>query len=96
MSRTVVVTGASGGIGRASAVAAGGRGDTVVVIARGRRGLDGAVADVENVGGRAVATQVAVADPNAVTAAVAFTSPGVFGAASAGMVGAPAWLRRRR
>ncbi len=70
MSRTVVVTGASGGIGRASAVAAGRRGDTVVVIARGRRGLEGAVRDVEEVGGRAVPMELDVADSDAVSAAV--------------------------
>ncbi len=69
MSRTVVVTGASGGIGRASAVAAGRRGDTVVLIARGRRGLDAAVADVERAGGTGVPMQVDVADPDAVSAA---------------------------
>ena len=70
MSRTVVVTGASGGIGRASAMAAGRRGDTVVLIARGQRGLDAAAAEVERAGGTArVPCQVDVADPDAVTAA---------------------------
>ena len=69
MSRTVVVTGASGGIGRASAVAAGARGDTVALLARGQRGLQAAVADVEQAGGHAVPMQVDVADPDAVTAA---------------------------
>ena len=44
MSRIVVVTGASGGIGRASAVAFGARGDTVVLVARGEKGLAGAAA----------------------------------------------------
>jgi len=69
MNRTVVVTGASGGIGRATAVAAGRRGDTVVLIARGNRGLDAAAVDVERAGGRAIPMQVDVADPFAVSEA---------------------------
>jgi NAD(P)-dependent dehydrogenase (short-subunit alcohol dehydrogenase family) len=69
MPRIVVVTGASGGIGRATAVAAGHRGDTVVLIARGEAGLAGAVAEVERAGGHAVAMAVDVADSDAVFAA---------------------------
>ena len=68
MSRTVVVTGASGGIGRASAVAAGKRGDTVVLLARGKRGLEGAAEEVERAGGTAVIRPVDVADHDAVFA----------------------------
>ena len=67
--RIVVVTGASGGIGRASAVAFAGRGDTVGLLARGERGLRAAAADVESAGGRAVPIEVDVADPDAVSAA---------------------------
>src|SRR6478672_2928959 len=66
MSRTVVVTGASGGIGRASAVAFGARGDTVVLIARGEAGLKGAAEQVEQAGGRAVVMPLDVADATAV------------------------------
>ncbi|HEV7206039.1 MAG TPA: SDR family oxidoreductase [Jatrophihabitans sp.] len=69
MPRTVVVTGASGGIGRASAVAFGARGDTVVLIARGRVGLEAAARDVERAGGRAIVMPLDVADAKAVSGA---------------------------
>ena len=68
MPRIVVVTGASGGIGRAVAKACGARGDTVVLCARGEKGLAGAVNEVERAGGRALAIPVDVADPEAVQA----------------------------
>ena len=68
MTRTVVVTGASGGIGRASAIAFGARGDTVVLLARGEKGLEGAAADVRAAGGRAVVMPVDVADADAIAA----------------------------
>jgi NAD(P)-dependent dehydrogenase (short-subunit alcohol dehydrogenase family) len=62
--RVVVVTGASGGIGRATARAFGARGDAVALLARGDEGLEGAARDVEAAGGRAlvVPVDVAVAD----------------------------------
>ncbi|HEV2058788.1 MAG TPA: SDR family NAD(P)-dependent oxidoreductase, partial [Solirubrobacteraceae bacterium] len=40
MSRVVVITGASAGIGRATARAFAARGDDVALIARGRAGLE--------------------------------------------------------
>src|SRR4051794_31887183 len=66
----VVVTGASAGIGRATAIAFGARGATVGLIARGEEGLDGAAKEVERAGGRAVMLPTDVADPDQVFAAV--------------------------
>jgi NAD(P)-dependent dehydrogenase (short-subunit alcohol dehydrogenase family) len=62
MTQTVVITGASAGIGRATAQVYGARGDSVGLLARGQAGLDGAVKDVEHAGGRALAVPVDVAD----------------------------------
>src|SRR4051794_18514444 len=69
MARNVVVTGASGGIGRASAAAFGKRGDSVALLARGEEGLAGAAAEVERGGGTALPIEVDVADADAVAAA---------------------------
>jgi short-subunit dehydrogenase len=68
MPRNIVVTGASGGIGRATAIAFGRRKDTVVLVARGKEGLDGAAAEVERAGGTAVVMSADVADPDQVFA----------------------------
>jgi NAD(P)-dependent dehydrogenase (short-subunit alcohol dehydrogenase family) len=67
--RTVVVTGASGGVGRAVARRFGARGDNVALLARGERGLAAAAADVERAGGQALPVSVDVADAGAVDAA---------------------------
>jgi NAD(P)-dependent dehydrogenase (short-subunit alcohol dehydrogenase family) len=62
MTQTVVITGASAGIGRATARIYGERGANVGLIARGQAGLDGAVRDVEDGGGKALAISADVAD----------------------------------
>ncbi len=70
MSRTVVITGASAGVGRAVAHAYAARGDRLALIARGRAGLDGAARDCRERGAGDVRTyQVDVADAAAVRAA---------------------------
>jgi NAD(P)-dependent dehydrogenase (short-subunit alcohol dehydrogenase family) len=58
----VVVTGASGGIGRATAVAFAARGAKVALLARGEAGLQAAVKEIEAAGGTALALLVDVAD----------------------------------
>lgn len=68
-SRVVVVTGASGGVGRAVARTFGDRGDRVALLARGEAGLEGALRDVEVAGGTGIAIPTDVADPAAVEAA---------------------------
>ncbi|MFI1535310.1 SDR family oxidoreductase [Streptomyces anandii] len=71
MAQTVVITGASAGIGRATARLYGGRGADVVLVARGRAGLDAAAKEVESLGGRALVHEADVADPDQVEAAAA-------------------------
>jgi len=67
--QTVVITGASGGIGRATARLFGERGARVVLIARGQAGLDGAAAEVAKAGGKPLAIAADVADYQQVAAA---------------------------
>ena len=67
--RTVVITGASAGIGRATAREFAKRGDRVALLARGRAGLDAAAEDVRRLGGQALVIEVDVADAAAVEAA---------------------------
>jgi NAD(P)-dependent dehydrogenase (short-subunit alcohol dehydrogenase family) len=62
----VVVTGASAGVGRATAVAFARKGARVGLIARGADGLEGARKDVEAAGGRALVAAADVADPEQV------------------------------
>jgi len=68
-SQVVVITGASGGVGRAAAIAFARRGARIGLLARGRGGLEGARRDVEEAGGRALVLPTDVADPDQVEAA---------------------------
>ncbi|MFD4293282.1 SDR family oxidoreductase [Rhodococcus sp. NPDC058532] len=67
--RVVVVTGASAGVGRATATAFAARGAAVALLARGTEGLRGAADDVNAAGGTAFPLAVDVADPVEVDAA---------------------------
>jgi short-subunit dehydrogenase len=73
MAETVVVTGASAGVGRAVVREFGRRGANVGLVARGREGLDAARDEVEEAGGRALVLPTDVSDPDAVEAAAAAT-----------------------
>jgi NAD(P)-dependent dehydrogenase (short-subunit alcohol dehydrogenase family) len=63
---TVVITGASAGIGRAIAREYGRKGARVALLARGREGLEGAAREIEELGGEALAIVCDVADDQAV------------------------------
>jgi len=65
----VVITGASAGVGRATAQAFGRRGARVGLLARGRDGLEGAKAEVESAGAKALVLPTDVSDAEAVEAA---------------------------
>src|SRR3954452_8249488 len=67
--RVVVVTGASGGIGRASARAFAARGDSVALLARGSSGLEAAASDVRARGATALPMSIDMSDAAAVEAA---------------------------
>jgi short-subunit dehydrogenase len=69
MPETVVVTGASAGVGRATAHAFARRGARIGLIARGTQGLQAAATEVEQQGGRALTLPLDMADADAVEAA---------------------------
>jgi NAD(P)-dependent dehydrogenase (short-subunit alcohol dehydrogenase family) len=62
VTQTVAITGASAGIGRAAARLFAQRGDRVALVARGQAGLEGAVRDVHQAGGTALAVPADMAD----------------------------------
>jgi short-subunit dehydrogenase len=67
--QVVVVTGASGGVGRAIAHAFAKRGAHIGLLARGREGLAGATREVETLGGQALAVPTDVSEHEQVEAA---------------------------
>jgi short-subunit dehydrogenase len=67
----VMVTGASGGVGRAIAREFARHGAHIGLLARGSAGLEGALHDVERLGGKGVILEADTADPEAVEAAAA-------------------------
>lgn len=69
--RTVVITGSSAGVGRATALAFARRGWNVALVARDADGLESARREVESAGGRALAISADVADAAALVAAAA-------------------------
>ena len=69
MAQVVVVTGASGGIGRAVARQFADRGATIALLARGEKGLDAAAHEVRERGGTALVIPTDMADHEAVEAA---------------------------
>ncbi len=67
----VVLTGASGGVGRAAARRFAADGARIGLIARGRTGLEAAAREVEQAGGEALVLPLDVADADQVESAAA-------------------------
>jgi NAD(P)-dependent dehydrogenase (short-subunit alcohol dehydrogenase family) len=73
MGDVVVITGASGGVGRATVRRFAQDGASIALLARGRAGLEGAAREVEELGGKALVLPTDVADPDQVDAAAEAT-----------------------
>src|SRR5512138_540410 len=71
MNQVVAITGASAGVGRATALAFAREGAAVGLLARGRDGLEAARREVEEAGGRALVLPTDVAHADQVEAAAA-------------------------
>lgn len=69
MTKVVVVTGASAGIGRATAIEFAKQGYRIALLARGKDGLQGALRDVQQAGGEGLIIPVDMADSAQVEAA---------------------------
>ncbi|MGI8952607.1 MAG: SDR family oxidoreductase [Chitinophagaceae bacterium] len=67
--KVIVITGASGGVGRATAWEFAKQGAKIALLARGSEQLEGTKKEVENLGGKALPIEVDVADAKAVEAA---------------------------
>jgi NAD(P)-dependent dehydrogenase (short-subunit alcohol dehydrogenase family) len=70
-SKVIVITGASAGVGRATARRFAKGGAQIALLARGRDGLEAARNEVEELGGRAIVVTVDVAEADQVEAAAA-------------------------
>ncbi|WP_405577633.1 SDR family oxidoreductase [Streptomyces sp. NBC_01190] len=69
MAQTILITGASGGIGRSAAREFARRGDRIGLVARGQAGLEAAAREVRELGGEALVVPADVSDHKAVHAA---------------------------
>lgn len=77
--KVVVITGASGGVGRAAARRFAADGARLALIARGRKGLEATAREVDQAGGEALVLPIDVSDPDQVEAAASSTED-AFGA----------------
>ena len=69
--QVVVVTGASAGVGRATAIAFAKKGAAVALLARGIEGLQGAAREIEALGGKTLIIPADVSDAAQIDAAAA-------------------------